>query len=117
MAQHMLSVFNNEKMRDHVKERLERLMKLANREHLTYGEMNELLKISLFLASETIEMNARCIMDKQDRTEMVILILSLLTSRIFEHLNIEQRNIVINPTDTDDAICGDLEYSHVAGNC
>ena len=117
MAQHMLSVFNNEKVRDHVKERLERLMKLANREHLTYSEMNELLKISLFLASETIEMNARCIMDKQDRTEMVILILSLLTSRIFGHLNIEQRNIVINPTDTDDPICGDLEYSHVAGNC
>ncbi len=113
----MLKYLNNEKVRDHMKERLERLMKLANREHLTYSEMNELLRISLFLASEAIEMNAKCIMNKQDKTEMVIVILSLLTSRIFENLNIEQRNIIINPTDTDDAIGGDLEYSRVAGNC
>ncbi len=100
-----------------MKESLERLMKLANRGHLTNSEMNELLRISLFLASWAIEMNAKCVMNKQDRTAMVIVTLSLLTSRIFEDLNIEQRNIIINPTDPDDALSGDMEYSHVAGNC
>jgi hypothetical protein len=92
-------------------------MQLANRGHLTDSEMNELLRISLFLTSWSIEMNASCIMNKQDRTEMVIITLSLLTSRIFENLNIEQRNIIINPTDPDDAFSGTMEYSYVVGNC
>jgi c-di-GMP-related signal transduction protein len=100
-----------------MKESLERLMKLADRGHLTNSEMNELLRISLFLASWAIEMNAKCVMNQHDRTEMVIVMLSLLTSRIFEDLNIEQRNIIINPSDPDDSISGDLEYLPVAGNC
>jgi hypothetical protein len=100
-----------------MKKSLERLIKLADREHLTNGEMNELLRISLSLASWAIEMSANCVMNRQDRTAMVIITLSLLTSRIFEDLNIEQRNIIINPTDPDDALSGDMEYSHVAGNC
>jgi c-di-GMP-related signal transduction protein len=100
-----------------MKESLERLLQLAKRGHLTDSEMSELLRISLLLASWAIEMNAKCIMNKQDRTEMVIIMLSLLTSRVFEDLNIEQRNIVINPTGQDDAVFGDLEYSAVAGNC
>jgi hypothetical protein len=103
--------------RDHMKESLERLMQLAKRGYLTDSEMNELLRISLFLACWAIEMNAKSVMNKQDRTEMVIVMLSLLTSRIFEDLNIEQRNIIINPTDPDDPLCGDMEYSHVVGNC
>ncbi len=100
-----------------MRESLERLLKLADRGHLTNGEMNELLRISLLLTSWAIEMNAKCVMDKQDRTAMVIVTLSLLTSRIFEDLNIEQRNIIINPTDPDDVLSGDMEYSHLAGNC
>jgi hypothetical protein len=100
-----------------MKEILERLTQLASRRHLTDIEMNELLKISLFLASWAIETNARSVMNKQDRTEMVIVMLSLLTSRIFEDLNIEQKNIIINPTDPDDALTGDLEYCPAAGSC
>lgn len=102
---------------DHMKVIIERLMQLANRGHLTDSEMNEFLRISLFLTSWSIEMNANCIMNKQDRTEMVIIMLSLLTSRIFENLHIEQRNIIINPSDPDDVLSGDMEYSHLVGNC
>jgi hypothetical protein len=92
-------------------------MKLADRRNLNMAEMNELLKISFFLTSWALEINAKCIMNKQDRTEMVIVMLSLLTSRVFESLDIEQRNIIINPSGPDEDILGDMAYSHLEGNC
>ncbi len=100
-----------------MKESLERLMKLSTRRDLSNSEMNEVLKIFLVLASWALEMKAKCIMSEQDRREMVIMILSLLTSRVFQALNIEQRNIIINPTDPDDDVYGDMENPHFVGNC
>ncbi len=96
---------------------IERLMELVNRRNLTDSEMNELLKVSLVLACWALEMNANCVANEQDRKEMVIMVLSLLTSRIFEALGMDQRNIVINPSDPADAVDGDTEYSHLVGNC
>jgi len=104
------------KRRSYMQESLERLINLAGRDDLTNREMSELLKISLFLAGRALEINAKRIRNKQDRTEMVILMISLLTAQIFDALNIEQRNIIINPSDTNDEIYEDMEYSH-RGTC
>ncbi len=97
-------------------EMLERLVKLAGREDLTNREMTEFLKISLFLAGRAMEINAQRIRNKQDRTEMVVLLISMLTAQTFDALNIEQRNIVINPSDADEDLYEDMNYAH-RGTC
>ncbi len=100
-----------------MKEILERLTNILTRGDLTKKEMNEFLKISLSLTSEALELNARSIMNKQDRVEMVIMTLSLLTSHIFEALDIEQSNIIINPSDPEYTVSEDVGYAHLRGNC